>query len=84
MNHKQKLRLARQLQTDEEKRDGVKPFSGKGWVNRKAGIAKRVSKKRRGKLPERPKIERPKLNYNPAPATRTWWQRFIDWVKGRK
>lgn len=42
MNHKQKVRLARQLLTPEERKDKVNKFDSKAWQARAKAIRERV------------------------------------------
>lgn len=80
MTHNQKLRLARQLITESERRDHVPLFSGKAWVKRKNEIAKAIRYRiLRRKAPKISNIS-DAVSYKPTVARRTRWQKFIDWV----
>ena len=45
MRHKDKLAMARRMLTREEVRQGVPPFLGNAWSERKEAIKKRIARK---------------------------------------
>ena len=44
MNHREKLRLARKMLTEEERIDHVSPFQGKAWLARALARQERIKK----------------------------------------
>jgi hypothetical protein len=89
MKHKQKVKLARRLLSDDEIKRGVNKFDSEKWRERKRAIQRRIEK-RNNKEPikekffnvnrklEEAKIE--KEEFLRSGRKLTWWQKIINFI----